>query len=196
MSRWREPGMVPSRGARWKLSLILVGFLASLQTVRAEEPEEAFRIGMSDVLQIAVWKEKDLSTTVQVRPDGMISIPVVGEFKVAGRTPKEVELQLAAALGEFVMAPSVTVIVEQINSLKIFVTGNVTTPGVYDVIRPTRVLQAIALAGGTTAFAKTDRIVVLREGAEGRFEVNLKAITRGRQGDNILLRPGDTIIVP
>ena len=88
-------------------------------------------------------------------------------------------------------------IVEEINSRKVFVTGKVATPGAYDLTQPTRVLQAIAMAGGTTNFAKTDRIVVLRDGGGERFEVSIKAIAKGHQLDgNILLRPGDTIIVP
>ena len=132
-----------------------------------------------------------------MRPDGVISMPVVGDFKAAGLTPEDVQTQLAAALGEFITAPSVTVIVEEIKSRKIFVTGKVATPGVYDLTQPTRVLQAIAMAGGTTDFAKTDRIVVLRDGASERFQVNMKAIAKGHHlEDNILLRPGDTIIVP
>jgi polysaccharide export outer membrane protein len=158
---------------------------------------EPFRIGAGDVLRIDVWKEPDLSSTVTVRPDGVISLPVVGDFKAAGLTPEDVQTQLAAALGEFVTAPSVTVIVEEIKSRKIFVTGKVATPGVYDLNQPTRVLQAIALAGGTIDFAKTDRIVVLRDGGGQRFKVSMKAIAKGRHlEDNILLLPGDTIIVP
>jgi polysaccharide export outer membrane protein len=163
----------------------------------AQEDAAAFRIGTGDVLRIDVWKEPDLSATVTVRPDGVISLPVVGDFKAAGLTPEEVQTQLTAALGEFITAPTLTVLVEQVNSRKIFVTGKVSSPGVYDLTQPTRVLHAIALAGGTVEFAKTDRIVVLRDGASQRFKVNMKAIAKGRHlDDNILLQPGDTIIVP
>jgi polysaccharide export outer membrane protein len=199
-----------SRPARWSPFLFLVTVIAASVTglhaqeeaqasaqVQAQEGAESFRIGTGDVLRIDVWKEPDLSSTVTVRPDGIISLPVVGDFKAAGLTPEEVQTQLAAALGEVITAPTLTVIVEQVNSRKIFVTGKVATPGVYDLTQPTRVLHAIALAGGTTDFAKTDRIVVLRDGARERLKVNMKAIAKGRHlDDNILLQPGDTIIVP
>jgi polysaccharide export outer membrane protein len=171
--------------------------LAAFSTTRAQETEEAYRIGTGDVLRVAVWKEPEFSSSVTVRPDGMISIPVAGDFLVAGRTPAEVQTQLAKAIGEFITAPSVTLIVEQINSRKVFVTGMVAEPGMYDLIRPMRLMQAIAMAGGTTDFAKTDRVVVLRENPVERFEISVKAITTGdRPEGNILLRPGDTVIVP
>jgi len=173
---------------------VLVASLA--QTARAaQQPDTDFRIGLGDVLRIAVWKDADLSSTVRVRPDGVIAMPLAGELKVVGMTPAEVQKQLTARLGEFVTAPSVTVIVEEIHSRKIYVTGAVATPGVYDLIAPTRLLQAIAMAGGTTEFAKEDRIVVVRE--QERFRANLKAILSGDQPEgNLLLRPGDTILVP
>ena len=188
------------RPARWSPFLVII-FAASLTALEAQAQAqveaEPFRIGIGDVLRIDVWKEPDLSSKVTVRPDGVISLPVVGDFRAAGLTPEDVQTQLAAALGEFVTAPLVTVIVEEIKSRKIFVTGKVATPGVYDLTQPTRVLQAIAMAGGTIEFAKTDRIVVLRDGGSERFQVNMKAIAKGHHlEDNILLQPGDTILVP
>jgi polysaccharide export outer membrane protein len=190
--------MVRSRRYRWPLAIVFVtSLLPAFSATRAQESPEVYRIGTGDVLRIAVWKEPEFSTTVTVRPDGMISIPVAGDFQVAGRMPAEVQAQLAKAIGEFITTPSVTLIVEQINSRKVFVTGMVATPGVYDLIRPMRLMQAIALAGGTTDFAKTDRVVVLREDPVERFEISVKAITTGdRPEGNIQLRPGDTIIVP
>jgi polysaccharide biosynthesis/export protein len=190
--------MTLARGARWMLGPLLAGFLvAPLPSAWAQELEEEFRIGTGDVLRIDVWKDDDLSSTVRVRPDGVIAMPVVGEFKVAGRTTADVQVQLKAALSEFLTAPSVTVIVEEINSRKVYVTGYVASPGAYDLLGPTRLMQAIALAGGTTEFAKEDRIVVLREPGGERFQASVKAITSGQQpDDNILLRPGDTVIVP
>jgi polysaccharide export outer membrane protein len=194
-----------SRPARWSPFLVLVILFAvslALQAQEeaqeeAQESAEAFRIGAGDKLRIDVFKEPDLSGSVTVRPDGVISMAVVGDFKAAGLTPEDLQTQLAAALGEYITAPTVTVIVEEINSRQIFVTGKVATPGVYDLTQPTRVLQAIALAGGTTDFAKTDRIVVLRDGARQRYRVNMKAIAKGnRLEENFLLQPGDTIIVP
>ena len=117
-----------SRPARWSPFLVLVILVAaSLTALEAqekaeqqgtEEQEEPFRIGAGDVLRIDVWKEPDLSSEVTVRPDGVISLPVVGDFKAAGLTPEDVQTQLAAALGEFVTAPSVTVIVQEIKSRK------------------------------------------------------------------------------
>ena len=167
---------------------------------RSGELPTSFRIGVGDILKVSVWKSDELSVTTQVRPDGRISVPLIGDVVVDGLTPSELEAILTEGFAEFVTAPSVFVVVEKINSMKVFVSGNVEDPGAYDIVRPTRLLQALTLAGWVTEFAKTEGIVVLRETGDGeqqRFRVGLKAITSGKTpADNLLLVPGDTIIVP
>jgi polysaccharide export outer membrane protein len=184
------------QGGRFAPVLVSLFLLGQLP-VAAQDTEEEYRIGAGDVLRIAVWKDNDLSSTVKVRPDGVIAMPLVGELRVAGRTPLEVQADVTKVVNEFVTAPYVTVIVEEINSRKIYLAGNVAHPGVYDLLQPTRLMQAIAMAGGTTEFAKEDRVVVIRDGENGkRFEASMKAIARGKYSDNILLKPGDTIVIP
>lgn len=156
-------------------------------------------IGVSDILTLSVWREEQLQATVPVRPDGRIVVPLLGEIDVVGRTPLEVQAELTTGYEGFVTAPAVSLVVKEINSRKIYVLGEVEEPGVFDILTPTRILQALAMAGGFTEFAKKDDVVVIRDGAEGgsRFEVSVKAITAGKSpNDNILLLPGDTIYVP
>jgi polysaccharide export outer membrane protein len=186
--------------APWLAAVVLTVSLAAPMAAPVwaqdgEEETEAYTIGPGDVLRIAVWKEEDLTSVVKVRPDGIIAMPLVGELVVTGRTPADVQAQVTEIVNQFVTAPYVTVIVEEINSRKIYLAGNVAKPGVYDLLQPTRLLQAIAMAGGTTEFAKEDRVVVLRTTGK-RFEASMKMIARGKYTDNILLRPGDTIIIP
>jgi polysaccharide export outer membrane protein len=194
---------LPSFWRRLLAPILVVALaMAGLQPAVAQEAtpqaaEDEYRIGVGDVLRIAVWKDQDLSSTVKVRPDGVIAMPLVGELRVSGRTPADVQAEVTKVVNEFVTAPYVTIIVEEINSRKIYLAGAVARPGVYDMLQPTRLMQAIAMAGGTTEFAKEDRVVVIREGEGGkRFEASMKAIARGKFSDNLLLRPGDTIIIP
>lgn len=158
-----------------------------------------FVIGVSDVLTLSVWREDQLQVTVPVRPDGRIVVPLLGEIEVVGRTPMEVQADLTRGYEGFVTAPAVSLVVTEINSRKVYVLGEVQEPGVFDILRPIKLLQVLAMAGGFTDFAKKDEVVVIREGTEGdlRFEFSVKAITTGRSPeDNILLFPGDTIYVP
>lgn len=161
---------------------------------------DEFLIGVADVLRIEVWKNPDLGGTVPVRPDGMISLPLVGEIAAKGMSIRALQRVLTGRFSEFVTAPAVSVVVEEINSRRIFITGEVRSPGVYDLVQPTRVMQALATAGGWTEFAKKDKIIVLRELAPGLTEqirVSVTGIVTGRRPEsNILLVPGDTIIVP
>jgi len=156
-------------------------------------------IGVSDVLTLSVWREDQLQVTVPVRPDGRIVVPLLGEIEVVGRTPMEVQADLTRGYEGFVTAPAVSLVVTEINSRKVYVLGEVKEPGVFDILRPIKLLQVLAMAGGFTDFAKKDEVVVIREGTEGdlRFEFSVKAITTGRSPEgNILLFPGDTIYVP
>lgn len=158
-----------------------------------------YALGVGDVLTVSVWKNVDLTTTAPVRPDGRISLPLIGDVECVGRTTEELREAVTTRYAEYINAPAVSVVVVEIHSRKVYVTGEVKVPGPYDVLQPTRLLQAIAMAGGLTEFAKADGIVVIRESGRGftRREVDLKDITSGkRMQDNLLLEPGDTIVVP
>ncbi len=159
-----------------------------------------FVIGNDDHLAINVWKEPDLTRTVPVRSDGKISLPLVGEVEAAGRTPLQLEQEIAARLKNYITEPEVTVIVEQINSQKFNILGQVTKPGSYSLAVATTVLDAIAAAGGFRDFAKQKSIYILRQNAgsgETRIAFNYKEVIKGKNPQqNIKLEPHDTIVVP
>ncbi|HEY9422881.1 MAG TPA: polysaccharide biosynthesis/export family protein [Thermoanaerobaculia bacterium] len=182
--------------------IVLLGSPAFSQIVtRSEEdPPNAYAIGIGDILDISVWKNPELSATVPVRPDGRISVPLLGDIQAAGMTPLALRQTLTEGFKEYVTAPGVSVVVKEIHSRKIFVTGEVATPGAYDLQPRTKLMQALALAGGLTPYAK-QRVIVLRDGRDGktdrRIEIELGAIISGkRTEDNLLLLPGDTLVVP
>ena len=160
---------------------------------------EPYLIGLGDILEVSVWKNEELAVRVPVRPDGRISLPLVGEVEVAGLTPSAVRNLLAVKYQDFITGPGVSVVVAEINSRKIFIMGEVMSSGVYDIVQPTRLMQALAMAGGLTNFAKKDQVVLLRDvdGKQQRTVVSIKEIASGRNLEsNIRLWPGDTIIVP
>jgi polysaccharide export outer membrane protein len=170
-------------------------------TVRSdEEPPDAYAIGVGDIVEISVWKNQDLGVTVPVRPDGRISVPLLGDVQAAGMTPLALKSTLTEGFREFVTAPEVSVVIKEIHSRRVFVTGEVANPGAYDLQPRTKVMQVLALAGGLTPYANKKKVILLRdrEGREDRrIEINLDAITSGkRPGDNLVLQPGDTVIVP
>jgi len=156
-------------------------------------------IGPEDILGIVFWREADLSGDVTVRPDGRVTIAVLGEMPAAGLTPEQLQQQIQAKAKAFVNDPNVAVVVRAVNSRKIFVTGRVTTPGAYALKGPLTVMQALALAGGITDYADAKNINVLRlEGGKTKgFKFNYKDVSNGKKLDqNILLQPGDTVVVP
>lgn len=158
-----------------------------------------YRIGEQDVLTITVWREAELSGTVMVRPDGKITLPLLNDVHAAGLTPDELKSSLTEKLGPFVNSPQVTVAVREINSRKVFIIGQVGHEGSYRINSTTTVLQIIAEAGGLRDFANRKGIYVLRSqnGAQQRLSFNYDQVIRGKDAkDNILLRPGDTIVVP
>jgi polysaccharide export outer membrane protein len=162
--------------------------------------DDSFVIGNDDVLAINVWKEPDVSRSVPVRPDGKISLPLVGEVQAAGRTPFKLEQDIASRLKNFIAEPEVTVIVQQINSQKFNILGMVNKPGSYLLLNSATVLDAIALAGGFRDFAKQKAIYILRQNADGsqkRIPFNYKEVVKGTNpAQNIKLEPRDTIVVP
>jgi len=162
-------------------------------------PPAGYVIGPEDVLSIVFWREKDLSVDAAVRPDGMITVPLVNDLRAAGLTPDQLREQLRIAAGKFVEDPTVTVVVKAINSRKVFITGMVSRPGQYPLGGPTTVMQLIALAGGLQEYADNRKILIMRtEGGEPvakRF--NYQDVLNGKNlKQNIELLPGDTIVVP
>jgi polysaccharide export outer membrane protein len=169
-------------------------------TIRTEEdPPNAYAIGIGDVVEIAVWKNPELGVTVPVRPDGRISVPLLGDVQAAGMTPLALKGTLTDGFQEFVTAPEVSVVIKEINSRKVFVTGEVATPGAYDLQPRTKLMHVLALAGGLTPYAKR-KAVVLRDRAgeeDRRYTIDLDGIISGKKPkDNIVLQPGDTIFFP
>jgi polysaccharide export outer membrane protein len=163
-----------------------------------EDPENAYAIGIGDVVEITVWKNPELSVTVPVRPDGRISVPLLGDIQAAGMTPLALKETLAEGFSEFVTAPGVSVVIKEIKSQRVFVTGEVTAPGVFDLAPRTKLMQILAMAGGLTPYAK-GKVIVLRDrgGKDRRYEIDVDSIVSGRKpADNLVLQAGDTIVVP
>jgi polysaccharide export outer membrane protein len=161
-------------------------------------PEPGYVIGGDDILHIAVWKEPELTSTVPVRSDGMISIPLLKDVQAAGLTPIELGAVLTEKLRKYVAAPNVTVVVTQTNSHRVYVIGEVLRTGPMSLLHNMSVLQALATAG-FTQFANTKGIYVLRtdNGQERKIPFNYKRVIKGEAAsENILLQPGDTIVVP
>ncbi len=160
---------------------------------------EEYRIGPEDVLQISVWKNDALSRVVSVRPDGKISLPLLGDIDAAGQSTNELRDVLVKKLAEFMPAPEVSVIVVDVRSNKVSVIGEVPRPGRYELKSRTTVLDILALAGGFNQFASRSRIVILRpEGDKMKripFNYN-KVISPGGEQENLFLQPGDIVVVP
>ena len=156
-------------------------------------------IGPDDVLAIVFWEQQNHGGDVIVRPDGKITLPLINDVQAAGLTPEQLRQAIVAASAKFLRDPSVTVIVKQTNSRRVYVTGRVNRPGTYVITTPVTVLQMLALAGGVGEFAKKDEIVVMRTegGQTNSHKFNYKDVIKGKKLEqNILLKPGDTVIVP
>jgi polysaccharide export outer membrane protein len=162
--------------------------------------DDSFVIGNDDVLAINVWKEPDISRSIQVRSDGNISLPLVGEVQAAGRTPVQLKQDITAKLQNYIAKPEVTVMVEQINSKKFNILGQVAKPGSYSLTLAPTVMDAIAIAGGPRDFAKQKAVYILRQnpsGGQSRIVFNYKDFIKGKNlHQNIKLEPHDTVVVP
>lgn len=162
-------------------------------------PSVQYTIGPEDLIRVDVWKEPELSVSVPVRTDGKISLPLIHDIHVVGLTPLELQTEIITKLSQYIENPTVSVIVEEINSLKIFITGNVNQPGVYDVKSEVNILQVISMAGGFTEWANKRKIKIFRKhaGTEQVITVNYNKIISGEHPElNIPLQPGDSIVVP
>lgn len=200
--------------------LALAGFLGVAVPAAAQTPASAkpaggparpaapamdlppeYVIGPQDVLGINFWRDTDMTGDVTVRPDGRITLPLVGDVQAAGLTPEALKKKIeTAAAPLFKEQPSITVVVRQINSRKVFITGQVATPGAHVLTGPLTVMQLISLAGGLTEFAKKNEITVIRTEADGKQVVlpfRYSDVQKGKNlAQNIVLKPGDTVTVP
>jgi len=156
-------------------------------------------IGAEDVLSVFFWRDEDLTRDVVVRPDGKISLPLLNDMQAAGLTPTQLRERLVEAAKRFVENPTATVVVKELNSRKVFITGAIANPGSYPLTAPTTVLQLIAKAGGVSEFANSNNITIVRHegGRQIPIRFNYKDVKNGRNlGQNIELKPDDTVIVP
>src|SRR5208337_2859595 len=161
--------------------------------------DPGYVIGPDDTLEVSVWKEPELSGSVPVRPDGKISIPLVDDVQAAGLTAMQLSAQISEKLRRFVTDPHVTVIVTAINSRRVYVLGEVVRPGGFSLLPDLNVLQAISDAGGLTQFAHGKKIYVLRTeaGKQVKYPFNYSKVLKGENSEqNIVLKAGDTIVVP
>ena len=156
-------------------------------------------IGAEDVLSVVFWRDKDMSADVVVRPDGKISLPLINDVQAAGHTPDSLRAVLIKVAAKFVQEPNATVVVKEIHSRKIYVTGMVLKGGTFPLVGDMTVMQAIALAGGLQEYADAKNIVIIRkeDGNERYFKFNYKDVVKQKNvGQNIPLKPGDTVVVP
>jgi polysaccharide export outer membrane protein len=177
------------------------GKTASQPNAPSRQPvSDDYVIGPSDVLAVNVWKDTELSRTVPVRPDGKISLPLIGELQVSGLTALKVQRMVADRLKEFISNPEVTVIVQDVKSRTYVVLGKVAKPGSFELGKPTTVLEAIAVAGGFLDFAKTSKIYIIRPASNGTSQTlhfDYKKVIKGRNPEeNVELKSGDTVVVP
>lgn len=195
------------RQITWKWAAFLITLLAaSAALAQAADtlpaagttPREAeYRLGPEDVIEVFVWKEPDLSTTVTIRPDGRISLPLANELEASGKTAAELQTEITARLSKYVVEPVVNVMVKQVNSLKISVLGEVRRPDVYRIKNRVTVLDAIAMAGGFTDLARPNKVVVLRHSAAGvvRIKINIRQLVDDDSSAPFFLQTLDTVYV-
>ena len=198
---------VGRQGAR----MIAIAALAAVSVACASRPvsppppdpspeEREYRIGATDILRITVWRNEELSIDIPVRNDGMISVPLLDDVRAEGLTPLELKEVLTREFSEYITAPDVTVMVIQMNSRFVSVIGAVPNESRVPLTRDLRVLEAIATVGGFDTFAQKDDVRIVRrnaDGSESEFRFDYDAYIKGKApGTNIVLRHGDTIIVP
>jgi polysaccharide export outer membrane protein len=172
---------------------------AAQTSATVTDNDSTYKIGPQDVLRIDVWKEPDISRVVPVRPDGKITLPLINDVQAAGLTPVQLATSIAAGLKKFITSPQVTVGVTEINSKRIFVTGEVAHPGAFSLLPNMTVLQALSYAGGFTQFAREKKIYILRmeDGRQVKYPFNYKEAVSGKHSEqNIVLQGGDQIVVP
>lgn len=181
------------------LSCVLFFLMQGTGGAAQQRPEPLYVIQPNDLLEVFVWKEPTLTRKVLVRPDGRISFPLVQDIQAAGITPGELKEQVERKLSNFLSAPEVTIIVEAIQSYRIYVLGKVQKPGGINTEKPVTVLQALALAGGFQDFAKDSEMTVIRTLGKDHivFDFNYRDVIHGKKPEqDITLRSGDVVVVP
>ncbi len=183
----------------------LAGFIAcafaqrpAMNPVTRAYGEAEFKLGPDDVVEVFVYKEPELSPTVVVRPDGKISLPLIGELMVNGKSALELQREVTQKLAQYIAEPSVNVIVKEVNSAKVSVLGEVKTPGMYKIKDRATILDAVALAGGFTEYARRDKVTLIRiepNGQQHRIQINVEDQIKGRKGDLFYILPYDKIYV-
>lgn len=164
-----------------------------------ESAVQEYRLGPGDVIRIAVFGNAELSSRVTVRPDGRVTLPLLNEVAVSGKTVNDITREITEGYRRFVNDARVAVVIEEVHSYRVFVVGKVVRPGDFESRTPVTVMQALALAGGGGRGADMDAIVILRRGANGRderYEFSYTECLEGRTEMNFMLRSGDTVIVP
>jgi polysaccharide export outer membrane protein len=184
---------------------IFIAFLVSADAQTPTPPQtpvvfgaSEYRLGPEDVIEVFVWKEPDLSTTVVVRPDGKVSVPLIGELLASGKTAAQLQTEIVTKLSQYIAQPSVNVLVKEANSAQVSVLGEVKTPGMYRIRDRSTVLDAIALAGGFTEYAKRNKVTVLRTSASGEQErttLNVDDYIKGEKTKMFYVLPYDKIYV-
>jgi polysaccharide biosynthesis/export protein len=168
--------------------------IPALPTAAPVDPK-TYVIGPEDILSVRVWREPELSSAVQVRPDGKITLPLVGEMEAAGQTPEGLKTKIVEALQEYIIKPDVIVSLQSVQSRKYYITGEVTRPGTFPLVVPTTVLEALTNSGGFREFANTKKITILRKGKILKFNYN--DVVKGKNSQqNIPIENGDYIVVP
>jgi polysaccharide export outer membrane protein len=180
---------------------LLAGSSAAAGPTRAQPTEGwtgPFTVDAGDVLSVFVWKHPQLSAQVVVRPDGKLSYPLVGEMDGAGLTVKQIEGAITRELKKQVREPEVTVMLQTVNSFRIYVLGEVAKSGIFQLSGPVTVVQAIAMAGGFTPFASRSKIIIVNPlRSNQRLKFNYMSFVDGMEvNQNIVLRPGDTVLIP
>jgi polysaccharide export outer membrane protein len=168
------------------------------EVAQAPAPDPGYVIGPEDVLQVSVWKNDAVSRVVPVRPDGMISLPLVNDVQAAGRTPTALRDVLTRRLAEFIPSPEVSVIVTEVKSFKVSVMGQVMKPGRYELKSRATVVDVLAMAGGFAEFASRSKVAILRRDGDGlkRIAFNYDKVGSEDEQANLLVRPGDIVLVP
>jgi polysaccharide export outer membrane protein len=175
------------------------GLVAGEEEKSAPSPGVDYLLGPEDIVEISVWRDETLTRQVMVRPDGRISFPLIGDIVAQGRSVDELRKAIEEKIKEYVPDAPVTVMLLQLGSPKVFVVGQVAKPGVYVMGQPLTVLQVLAMAGGFREWAKKDDIIIVRKAdrEQKTIEFNYKKVAGGRALEqNVLLKPGDTIVVP
>ena len=179
--------------------IIFVCILFCLSVSTSSAADQIYYIGTGDVIEISVWKDPDLSRTVIVPPDGVISFPLIDSIRVTNLTVDDLDKVITKKLSEFVPDVTVTVMLTEINSLKAYVIGKVQTPGMYDITMDTNVMQILAQAGGLTPFASDGNIKILRKKNNQitKIPFDYGEVEKGKNLEqNIVLQPGDVVVVP